>query len=173
MNSEKKYRKKFVACLKFQSEANHRTRLLHSFFAFRISYSFEVRRGVILYRELSAAPTAAFPTNLLEINRAFSQQRVESAEAEAPKIYDSILGIGRSKMPPSLRQMQPKRTSLRICIWFPCLSLALALTLPLLLAWPEFLETAGDGHAMKSTLLLPLLLRLRVAWDALFFLEFV
>lgn len=115
-----KVSKKFVACLKFQSEANHRTRLLHSSFAFRISYSFVVRRGVILYRELSAAPTAAFPTNLLEINRAFSQQRVESAEA--PKIYDSILGIGRSKMPPSLRQMQPKQANFASHLYLVSLS---------------------------------------------------
>lgn len=70
INSKKKFQKKFVACLKFQSEAN-RTRLLHSFFSFRIRIRF---RGVILYRELSAASTAAFPTNLLEINRAFSHR---------------------------------------------------------------------------------------------------
>lgn len=91
-------------------------------FVFRISYSFEVRRGVILYRELSAAPTAAFPTNLLEINRAFSQQRVESAEAEAPKIYDSILGIGRSEC--RRRFGKCNRSELRFAFVFGFLVLA-------------------------------------------------
>lgn len=166
----KKFWKKFVACLKFQSEAN-RTRL-HSMLV-------NAKGVVILYR--GTASTAAFPTNLLEINRAFSRR-----ESSGPKIYDSILGIGRSKMPPFVRSFVSIRFVSFAFVFGKCNRSASrsASTFVfgfLLLAWPG-LPCSWPGQnswklqvtvdAMKSTLLL-LRLRLRVAWDALFFLEFV
>lgn len=132
-------------------------------FVFRIS-QFRIRfRGVILYRELSAASTAAFPTNLLEINRAFSHNREWRVPRPEDIRFDSrnwALKNAAVALANATEANFASHSSL-VSLSKAGPALALALALALLLAWPKFLETAGDGHAMKSTPLL--LLRLRVA----------